>query len=73
MSAVYFNLGGDEKGCALPRHVNDVRSRGTQGIALTQRDADDPGCSLIPGLGSSSSEHPCRVQGSLRDRGVPSA
>jgi hypothetical protein len=39
-------------------------------------DTADPGCSLIPGLGSSSlfsSGRPCRVQGSLRGRGAPSA
>jgi hypothetical protein len=36
--------------------------------------ANDPGCSLIPGLRSRLSKRgPCRVHGSLRGRGMPSA
>jgi len=31
------------------------------------------GPNVIPGWGQALREHPCRVQGSLRGRGVPSA
>jgi hypothetical protein len=42
-------------------------------LAHAPTDVHDPGCSLIPGQGSSSPRTSLPVQGSLRGRGVPSA
>ena len=56
---------------AKPYRHNDILNSCQR--LLQQMTALGLGCSLIPGVGSSLREHPCRVQGSLRGRGVPSA
>ena len=43
------------------------------GISIWRMSQMGLGCSLIPGVGQALYEYPCRVHGSLRGRGVPSA